>query len=144
MICLTAKLNKDIDLELGNTAQRGMVLPCFPWHGFAFGLGWCISLSLSLCLSHTRTHSFLQERNTGSQRCLEIRTHKYTHTNTHSRQHWFPVWHYLAVNDTAEGRGLFSRPQCRQRLYAFCPSWHFTDKSARKGLCWSLAPSLLL
>lgn len=79
-----------------------MALPCLRWHGFAFGLG------RHIFLSHKHTHTLIQEGNTGSQRCLE--THTDTHTNTHNGQHWFPVWHYLAVSDTAEGSGYSLDP----------------------------------
>lgn len=79
-----------------------MAPPCLRWHGFAFGLG------RHIFLSHKHTHTLIQEGNTGSQRCLE--THTDTHTNTHNGQHWFPVWHYLAVSDTAEGSGYSLDP----------------------------------
>lgn len=82
-ICLTAKLNKDIDLELGNTAQRGMVLPCFPWHGFAFGLGWWISHCLCLSLTHAHTHTLSSKSETLAARGVW----RYAHINTHIQIH---------------------------------------------------------
>lgn len=108
---------------------------------------------MALPLARADTHasfSLFQEENTGSQRCLEM--HIYTHANTHSGQHWFPVWHYLAVSDTAEGIWLFSGPQCSSvhsvsiSYLTQTPSQHFTGmrkQSDGNSLSWSLAPSLL-
>lgn len=137
---LTAKLSRDIDLEIGNTAEGKKGWHCLVFPGMDLPLAWA-----GTSLSKRETSSVWRR----------TYTHTDTHINTHSGQHWFPVWHWVAQLRGSD----YSLWTNKHSMHSVCPllatllsnrhSRRSIDKhsqtagSDRNNLSWSLALSLL-
>lgn len=130
-----AKLSRDIDLEIGITArERRMALPCFPWHGFDFGLWADTSLTRSPSLTYTHIHThFLAGR--GVWRCTYSQSDTQTHSAAGNIDFLFGITkHWVAQ---LRGSGQSARKQTLGILSTFLlldtPAWHFVDKHRKSA-----------